>query len=214
MACCSLSNRYIFVHIPKNAGTSILKALNDADPTLHLLDRNILDRHPLYREIERFFLKRRVKGFSELQDITVFMVVRNPWIRMVSLYKHRMRKLYWLDAHGKARNDSAAIACAERGFIPWLLETPHEKDKMLTRTPQLEWGRGIDGSMRAKHILRHESIQWEKMTRTLGIPFKALPRENSGSWDREAYREFYDDEAREHVAKYFEEDIKRFGYRF
>ena len=219
----SLKNKYIFLHIPKNAGTAIKFALQNNDPTLRAFDdldkKHRKSRDPAYGNHLPYWkiesLVNSADGFGAIQDMKVFMVIRNPWERMVSLYHHRLRKLHW-QVDGKPRNTPQDIACAQRGFIPWLLGTPHQGDKVLTRVSQLSWAHDIAGNVRTTHTMRQEHMSdiWEGLCEELGLPKIHLKKANVGKGEAQAYKKFYDADSKAHISKYFADDIKAFGYEF
>jgi hypothetical protein len=147
--------------------------------------------------------------------LRTFMVVRNPWARMVSLYYHRLRKLH-LSYEGKPRNTPEDIRVAKQGFIPWLLTTPSRGDYVLTRVPQSYWGKDESGEFAVKCVLRQENLtaDWLDMLEDWGLPYTKLNRVNVGSGHSKEYRKEYDEQAYLHVWQHFKEDIDRFGYAF
>lgn len=203
---------FAFIHIPKNAGTAIRRVLNW--PSFDDIDR----KHRKRRDpaLANHFPIWRIEELLEETGIGIpldhtFMVVRNPWERMVSLYRHRMRKLdLWYE--GKPRNTEEDKAVAREGFVPWLLNTPSEGDKVLTRTPQMDWGRDREGNVAVHTILRFETLDedWPDFCRSVGLPNKPLPQVNVGRTDD--WKSEYTQEAVDHVAEHFKDDIERFGY--
>jgi len=150
-------SKLLFLHIPKNAGTSVRSALAnfyDGDwIDFDTIDASIRDkRHPAfanhfpYRMIHRMMIDI---GADEDQIINTHkvMVVRNPYQRMVSLYFHRMRKLHW-SVEGKPRNTEEEKRVVMLGFVPWLTSTPHPGDRVLTREPQFNWGKNLNHQIR------------------------------------------------------------------
>lgn len=214
MSCYSAEHGLAFIHIPKNAGTAIRKVLNwnsfDTIDAAHRTERDpaLANHFPVWRIETLLDATGEDVPFGAMHR---FMVVRSPWERLVSLYRHRMRKLdLWYE--GKPRNTEEDKAVAREGFVPWLLRTPSEGDRVLTRMPQMSWGRDRDGSAAVHTILRFESLDadWPDFCQTVGLPHKPLPRVNVGRTD--GWKAEYTQEAIDHVARYFRDDIERFGY--
>ncbi|MEE8234249.1 MAG: sulfotransferase family 2 domain-containing protein, partial [Gammaproteobacteria bacterium] len=213
------------IHVPKNAGTSIRASLKKAyGPDwvdFEGIDKALRkERHPAYANHYPYWYMQKMllKGhrvIEPLQDCTKAMVVRNPWERMVSLYFHRMKKLYWA-VDGKPRNDLESIACAEKGFTSWLLNTPHPGDHILTRKSQVSWGKGISQEFVIDHVLRQENIakDFENLCNLKGIPHHTLGHILKGGGQSRDYRKHYSEVAIWHVDHYFKEDIERWGYEF
>jgi len=223
MSIYSNKHKYIFLHIPKNAGTAIRRALADVDPSIQSFDAideaNRETRDPAYANHFPLWKIQELLAETDLSlplsEMKIFMVVRNPWERMVSLYFHRMRKLM-MSYEGKPRNTPEAIAVAKQGFVPWLIGTPHEGDKVLTRTSQMSWGRDDEGLIGAAYIVRIEDLEdeWMGLCNELGVKTPRLLKLNKGSGDSKSYRDHYTVEANAFVTHYFAEDIKEFGYEF
>jgi hypothetical protein len=92
----STKHKFLFIHIPKNAGTSLMKALEPhakkSDLT-HFL-RAKKTKHQTYADV--LDLNNKVGGWKSffkpnLENYFKFAVVRNPFDRMVSLY-HYLQK--------------------------------------------------------------------------------------------------------------------------
>ncbi len=222
----------MFLHVPKCAGTSIRVAFGAyVDDLQDFEDVDRADREatgrvrdPAYANHLPFWgvenlidtvgilalTPARVAGMRKI------MVVRNPWARMVSLYNHRLAKLNLVAPDGRPRNTPEDIHVAELGFKPWLLTTPSDGDKVLTRVPQAAWGTSSDGTFVADTVLRMERFpfDWNELCATLGFGDVKLPHMLTGNGQSLNYRDHYDEETLAHVALYFEEDIERFGYRF
>ena len=222
MSCYSIESRLSFIHIPKCAGTSIRQSLGkicsdlkdfDVIDAQHRTERNpaLANHFPMWA-VEK--LLNETKTDIPFATMRTFMVVRNPWERMVSLYRHRMRKLH-LSYEGNPRNTPEDIRVAQQGFIPWLLTTPSKGDSVLTRMAQSEWGKNRKGQYLVTKVLRQERLaaDWLDLIEEFGLPCVSLKQANHNGGSRN-YRSFYNDEAREHVARHFEEDIRRFRYEF
>ena len=197
-----VNDRYIFVHTPKTGGQSITQALGGRTQRLSL--------HTPLRCIEKG--NRFAFGF-----------VRNPWSRMVSLYRFMSQKTVL------KIDDYDQPGMVAMGFKAWVMEEQFfmEQDKSpwpcltenwtgdggsellpMQRRPQLWWLDGCDfigfyEEMRGGfNIALHE----------IGLDPRPLPHINAtqgGDWRAE-----YDDESRAFIAKHFAPDIDRFGYMF
>ena len=83
----SHKHKFIFVHIPKTGGTSI--------ESLFIRNAHIKDvpgKHHMVRNLDGELLK---KYFA-------FTFVRNPWDRMVSYYKFRIKRSLSMFNHGES----------------------------------------------------------------------------------------------------------------
>jgi len=226
MSCYSVPDKLMYLHIPKTGGVTIRFALAkivgagmrdfDALDEAHRTERDpgIANHFPIWR-VQRLLQETGQEEAIPLVDLRSFMTVRNPWARMVSLYAHRFSKRL-MHYEGKPRNTEAEIAVIEQGFTTWLLRTPSPGDHILTRTPQADWGKDKDGNFVVDRVLFLENLKedWECLCLDWDLLHVLTGKHNVGNGQAKNYQTCYDDETREHVAKYFSEDIKRWRYEF
>lgn len=115
-----------------------------------------------------------------------FAFVRNPWDRLVS-YGHSLVGIDW---DQMSRFDR------------------------LDLIPQVDFIMDETGKPLVDFIGRFENLveDFETACDMMGIPTPPLQHLN-GSQHRQ-YRDYYDETAKQHVAKMYAEDIERFGYSF
>lgn len=214
----SLAKKAMFLHVPKNGGTSIRAALAKIWPDRTSVDsideRERTSRHPAYANHFPFWLIEMAKWPEKesILECQPFLVIRNPWERMVSLYHHRLRKID-MSYQGQPRNSPEDKEALRQGFNHWLIKTPHPGDMALTQRSQLSWGYDLKGAQRAD-ILRFEhlaedfqkyAMRWQERVR--------LPILNDGGGSK-GYRGQYTQEGIDHVANYFRSDIDFGRYTF
>ncbi len=210
MAHYSFKNKFCFIHIPKNAGVSILRALK---PKVADLKRVQSDRdrigiprdgafndHYTYPQCCETF--RRMNLSKELDDLNVFCIIRNPWDRMVSLYNHRLRK-----PHYNTPPDTRKLA---EGFTSWLLSTEHRSDRVLTRTPQTQWWVGREDVS----VRKFEELDAGWVMKMTGTAKLSLGKHNVGQVSPKKYKSYYDDVSHRHIQKHFDADIRFGEYSF
>jgi len=181
----SFKYKVFFIHVPKNAGTSINKILGIKKKQG---GHNTLGE--VLNEVGDEFYKHPSIG-----------VIRNPWDRMVSVYKYRKKKKY--EHHLKHYNYT---------FEDWLFDpfTPRISGHM-------EWLPQIQSlssnNTLVNYILRYEELQegWEFISEKLKLPSE-LPILNSTPG--KPYREYYSDRSAEYVSQLFKADIDTFNYTF
>jgi hypothetical protein len=203
------AHRFIFVHVPKAAGTSIARVLCQ-------LDGNNPDVvSPVTRHETLGQLLGRWRGtFGESQDgehrsaYFVFGFVRNPWERVASLYRYLVER--------RPRQEIATVS-SFRDFIeqagtgvPWI------RGLHSMRT-QVDFFRTEPGShLRADFVGHFESLREDlssAMTK-LRIAGFEVPHENRTSNADRDYRPEFSDRTADIVASLFREDIETFGYDF
>lgn len=206
----SLEKNFIFIHIPKTAGTSITRALRPwclrPKPTpwrrllSHLPVREAPERANFNQHDRASWLRRKLP--PQLYDGAYkFAVVRNPFELVVSNYQHLRRKT-------SRRRHRQAQRWDFKAFLRYL-----ERKNRLARVDQTSWISDGDGKLIVDEILRFETLaeQFNVLAERLGLPAE-LPRSNvSAPVD---YRALYDEEAKAIVRRLYVRDFERFGYEF
>jgi len=200
---------FIFVHIPKCAGTSIeqafipiispyrgFKDLPEEARTQHWLPGHRMLQHSKLRRYERNF---------PLQDYFKFAFVRNPWDRAIS-------QIEYLRSRGAARFSSTSfkenlkIYCEARVNI-------QGHDLAASQTDYL---RKLDGGPGMDYIGRFEALagDFAVICEKIGLkPAPALPHVFN-SQRKAHYRDYYDDESAGWIRKRFAADIEQLQYEF
>ncbi|MDA5095652.1 sulfotransferase family 2 domain-containing protein [Aliiroseovarius sp. KMU-50] len=212
----SHGRRYIFVHAPKTGGTSLALALEARamkddlmlgdTPKATKRRRRLKDVQAAGRLWKHSTL-RNVEGPvtpDQMRDYFVFMLVRNPWDRMVSYY-------HWLREQSF---DHPAVTLAKSSAFADFLRAPATQASFRA-TPYASYVTDGKGRELADLFVRLEHVDEDlpALETHLGFSLRPLPHENRS--DREVdYRRFYTDELAEIVANCCREDIRRFGYQF
>jgi hypothetical protein len=198
--------QFLFVHIPKTGGTTILTVLGlwrsqrQADPTSLFGDYAGFDlQHLTLAQVAQFLTAEEYSRYYK------FAFVRNPWDRAVSAALWRTR---FADEGIRDLRDYVAWAEAviRRG--------PHTGSDVHA-LPQSAFLIGPSGEVEIDHIGRFETLEADfaaiapRLSASPGpLPHK-LRRE-----ERLPYRDYYHGDLRERVARLYAEDASRFGYRF
>jgi len=195
---------FTFVHVPKNAGTSIAEWIRATQPTQHITE---------------FYDHERLRDLHTPPGWT-FGVVRNPWDRLVSTY-HYLPQLN-ADAMAPHVNTKAAQAwlLKQNGwqqqypdFEQWIDQYPprvwaSSGQLWSVVTGQWEWFEpGVTVLLRYENLV--EDFQQIQLRLRCDEPLAHV-----NSTERNAYQQYYTARTRNLVAKWFEEDIQRYGYEF
>ena len=222
----------IFVHIPKNAGRSIEKALlgstgspdggrrtalNRAAHTLQYVTRSrfaearligtldvvLAAQHLTYGEMD--FLGLLPSG-SDGQPLPSFCVCRNPFDRAVSSVGH-----FKPGGHG-GPSDPAAF---ERALAAFLERSPCDHNQRAHRRPQRHFTLDGTGRIAVDTVLRYETLgeDFARLAADHGLGEITLPWHGRARRARD-YRNYYTESARRLVATAYGEDIEAFGYAF
>jgi hypothetical protein len=224
-------HRFIFVHIPKTAGISVMLALQRTRVKLEFNRRNVMPRlldHP-----HRVAILRRLREFSTLGTMTnyveqhlpatvlrefvsdevwrsyfKFSFVRNPWDLCVSTFYYTKRT-FETSPEAAAADPDFAYLIARSDFAGYLRALP-----LFGRHADMSsYLVDDDGELLVDFVGRFERIEedFAEICRRLQVS-ATLTHENKG--DRLGYREYYTPETSELVARHYARDIERFGYEF
>lgn len=203
----SALHKYIFVAIPKTGTHSVRQALRShmGPNDLEQVGLFVQKKFPIpeLAKLQHGHLSlRQIRPYmrpEEWQSFFKFAFVRNPFDRFVSYCAFMTR------AEGDFREDPKRVM---RHFIanpPWthlLFQSQHsfitdEHGELLTDT-----------------VGRVEEMQqsYDEIAARIGIPTSQLERVNSS--ERSEYREYYDEELIDGVAKLYARDLQLFGYSY
>ncbi len=231
----------IFIHIPKNAGQSIehvfLKLLNlDWDTRAPLLlrynDRPELGPERLAHLKACEYVPCKYLTQEQFDEYFKFSFVRNPWDRMVSIYKYfgwdryvefkkfvvkKLTNKVWRDNYWFVRPQSDFV-CNESGdiivdFLGKFENLRADFNQVCqhlglapTELPYINKSKKqkLKPSLNPKKAFNYAGWLYHHRT----IPrFKTIPSFSN-------YQDYYDDESRELVAQLYQKDIELFGYKF
>jgi sulfotransferase famil protein len=206
----SNKHHFIFIHVPKNAGTSIHNTLVNFSnlacryqntQKLYYLKRflgnnallSVFDIH-----IPSFELKS-VLG-SKWKNYRSFAVCRNPYDRAVSRYFYFKNKPELLEHRRYEHINSFKEHVSEMGDNTW-------ND---LQSYYLE----IDNQIGVDNLLRFEDLEndWKKLTQEYNLDVRALGLKNKSPRSSE-YLKYYDNETLQKINTIYKRDFELLGYK-
>ena len=209
-----MSTRTLFIHIPKNAGTSIAASCRVIPVSQKYMTDKMKSVEAMSAE-KPFNIMRKHIPFSYLDRNKInlfdrrFAVVRNPWSRLVSLYNY-----------GQKISSSTAGTFYYQPEITWnefflRMDNFRMSSDYYWKHPYDQWATQLDwvsvGDKVKCDILRYENIQDD-----LNSYFQYdvdLSKNNIGLY-KIHYTEYYTEAQKQKVADWFRLDIEHFGFTF
>jgi hypothetical protein len=209
----SYSHQFLFVHVPKTAGTSVVRCLRPYahEPSGYLVNRvlercgihvNLLPgphRWRRFRPHHSAVTIRRHLPSRIFERMFKFAFVRNPWDWLVSYYHFHLQ----CPKHHRHTYVRRLGSFAE--FVRWRVERQ--------RRPQADFLTDRDGRLLVDFLGRYETLHddFGAICRRLGIQCELEWHNRS---ERGDYRTYYDDATAALVAEHCRPDIEAFGYTF
>ena len=183
--------KFVFIHVPKAAGSSIESSLQRYSAVPIRFEDNgnavLANKHVTAAQVRNAYGER-------WHDYYSFAVARNPWDRVVSNYFY-LRQI----GHQRVEGIGSPGDWVKKDMV-WCLPVSHYVV--------------ADGEVIVDFLIQYDSLQegLDQVCDRLDIPRVRLEKTNRSSHDH--YRDYYDGESRERVAELFREDIERFGFTF
>jgi chondroitin 4-sulfotransferase 11 len=152
-------------------------------------------------------------------DYYSFCFVRNPWDRLVSAYKwsHKMKRI---GEEEIGFDEFVAKHIANEEYCEWRFQSFGEifdrrKHRYRHLMSQTTFIYDLKGNSMVDFIGRFEKFNedFDILRNEFGLSKSPIGISNK-SKDETDYREFYTDETKKAVGKYFEEDVDNFKYTF
>lgn len=205
-----ISHRYkfIYIHVPRCAGTSITDALKNGKVTLRLEGR-ASDREK--KEFNEYWLHhfkathvKELVGDLAWEAYFKFAFTRNPWDRIVSTYFHHMKRMKD-PSFRSSRPEIAARLKGVKTFDEYLAVQRIEAASELLI--------GVNNQIIMDFVGRYEYLErdFAHICETIGIRCR-LQHLNGTTHGH--YRDYYTPALRDFVAERCRRDIELFGYEF
>jgi hypothetical protein len=189
--------KVIFYHIPKNAGSSIRKALLD-----NFEGEKIQVHIPVSQS----------RGYLNIDDYIKFAVVRNPYSRMVSWY-HNLRHVYDVGEHRKAKT----IARPERfdRFVKFQKNIYKGRETKRFQLWDTQKSFIFDrGKVQTDYIIKYENLQNDFDKFCKKYFGKTVQLDHIKKWGvQDDWQKHYNDELANIVYNRLREDFEEFGYK-
>jgi hypothetical protein len=145
-----------------------------------------------------------------------FALVRNPWMRVYSLYRKIAREGYWLDWNMMQPTDLKPFNewLEDYANPAWEFKWPRWFDRWTLMSEFIEY-KDLDGNyFTVDFLLRSETLEkdFEQVRDYLNC--NILLPDLSMHEETDDYRKHYTDKGAEYVYKVYARDIIKYGYKF
>jgi len=205
----SYSDNFVFIHIPKNAGTAVSKSFGIET-----------SKHNTVKEYIN------VLGEKQYDQMLSFAFVRNPFSRFISLYNYaRMEESYYHSAihpekaiYGK-HMDYEILKDASIDEAAQLLK----KGKLIHNPPHIQWNaqcfwlKDNNEKLRVKYFARFEDIEFHlrNLSNLIGAStLNKLHKINASSKLTLDYKKLISFDTRTLLEEHYKEDLETFNYDF
>lgn len=189
----SHAKKLIFIHIPKNAGTSITDFLKN-----NMNNNNINKLH-----VNCSTLKNQIKNYN---DYFKFCVVRNPYDRAVSFYNYYNR----IDINGPFGPIVKQNTKNFKDFVKNCMKNEY----MIHLRLQYNMISDNLGNILVDKIIKYENLEndLKETLKNYNLDFTKFKHLNKSTYDN--YKNYYDNETILLVQNYYKKDFESFDYDF
>lgn len=217
----SKTKKFIFIHIPKNAGQSITSTLlkycisdstkfliNTIGPRNYIRINTKLDKYFNYtlynhnfKDHERAYMVKESLG-EEYINYFKFAIARNPWDRLFSRYNYALKNVRHYSHKFIKRNFSSF-----NEYVEW------DCLKNDNRKYQTEFILDNDGNKIVDFVGKFENLEndFRIICEKIGVDEK-IPHFNQSV--KSDYRKHYSKSSRDLVRDYYSSDIESLNYEF
>ena len=211
MPAISLKNRFIFIHIPKTAGTSLALLWKQKG---YIAAQEWKNWYLKNDHISAARLKSRIDDEDVLsgyrwQDFYKFSIVRNPFDLLISYWQYKRRSPSQI-------HHSESMAMDFNDFVFYLLENCDDPTANPIRNGQFSWLEDLNQNLLVDKVIRLDDLthDYKNICKKIGIEFQLPAVLNATAGPFYNHHEYYNSESRVLVERIFETDLNKYEFEF
>jgi len=212
----SEKHNFIFFHIPKAAGTSVINLLsNHLQDTVVVNENNsallnfLEDKDVLWANHVSCGTMEEFLGTYVFKSFFKFCFVRNPWSRLVSLYHYTLQKEAQKYVHQEKSIPEFSRNILKAGsFENWIKSND-------IGSSQFDMISDNSDELMVDFVGKSENLQndFSYVCGLIGIENISFDKKANASQHQD-YKTYYTNETQEIVKRHYQKDIEYFGYAF
>lgn len=220
--------RKLFIHIPKNGGTSLRRTRPNNMYINDYRNHQTLDPDDVRKELNRIGLKSSF-GHARLRDFNPkivsqhkpFCIVRNPWDREVSKYKFLLHALNETKPKTQHRRDLIAEYGHDSDGTTVLSFNDYLNIRLKFKDAPYTWLHAVESFWSQKsYIVDHNGkvnadvLRFEEYDHDIAEYLSLRVKEKANQMKKDDYRKYYISDTYDIVAELYKEDIEYFDFEF
>lgn len=212
-----ISHKYKFVFFcnPKTGSESVRELLNPYSDVISTVYLKRSPQNPFYSHITPYETKQIFGHLGwDFESYSRFVFVRNPWIRLVSLYEMIFRRVQ--EGHGKP--DFTEWLYTIKTYGPGAGGQDWKRWQKYGSYSLDNYASDSAGNMLVNKVIKLEDVDQELIPFLAGLGLPGIEDVSVPHVNKRAklkhYTEYYTSEAQKHVEKLYKFDIREFHYKF
>ena len=193
------SHKFIFIHIPKTAGTSLCNIFLKEKAYIHTKKGRYYQSHESVNDLE-------ITNSEEMDKYFTFSFVRNPFRRLVSYYNFKINTKYF-PPKISFKEMCRKIYKKERKGI-------RDRNFLLHTRSCCEYLINKNGEINIDFIGKVENLQkdFDFICDKINLQKQIIPKQNKSKVVD--YTDFYDNETIKITSDIYQSDLEKFSYKF
>jgi len=210
----NIDNKYnfLFIHIPKCAGTSIEKFFGYDYDNNKYIESDFKIGHPKHMTLNEYssILHRKI-----LDNIFKFTIIRNPFDLVVSQYNYSLHSegVLWNGQNDYEYKKNITF----NDYVVFLKNIKYNtiKSRLNKNVYSLD-EYFVSDNIKLDFIGRYENLEqdFKIICDELNISDKTLPFENKSKVNKINYQDYYNEKTKNIVYNIFKDELKKYNYDF